>query len=410
MTRTSSSQGEFFVIDSGAWGRVTASGINSAVAYLVLASGSGRNNTSTSWSTHAVMKYAGVGWERAKASIATLVAKGFVQYAEGHTTERPRYRLTDSSKASATDGDLMMKLHPNDRSLLVKLTKGWQPQNKTSHRRAERLLELGILRREAGGAYVRVTAPTVESSAEPIWLPNTIVTGTSAGEETPTSRLRSAGCIWTLRLFIDLYRAQNLRDDGGIDHRLLRQIFERRLIGQQGAYTMWGFKPGDLQLSLTGPLQPQRDRVDGKPEVEHPIWGSLGLLRGMGLLSFVPHIFDNDGDAAEPIHAYGVGGSAEAPEEWKIGLAAAAAALAMALPKKVEEAEKEGFEYFCPVLKTKPSAQMIGVARLAYRPHTRRTTSWFAQLLEGAPAWIEHYRALKDMGDRVLWERVKCRA
>jgi hypothetical protein len=125
----------------------------------------------------------------------------------------------------------------------------------------------------------------------------------------------------------------------------------------------------------------------------------------MGLLSFVPHIFENDTDTAEPIHVFGVGGIAEAPREQEIGEAADLAARAMALPSKLAEAEENGFEHFCPILKTKPTAQMIGVARLTYRPHTRRTAEWFAELNRAAQGWIETFDRLAEKGEKASYQR-----
>ena len=61
---------------------------------------------------------------------------------------------------------------------------------------------------------------------------------------------------------------------------------------------------------------------------------------------------------------------------------------------KLKEAEDEGFEYFCPVLKTLPSTQMIGVARLTYRPHTRRTKGGSGELELKGRGWIEAYEKL----------------
>ena len=46
------------------------------------------------------------------------------------------------------------------------------------------------------------------------------------------------------------------------------------------------------------------------------------------------------------------------------------------------------FEHFCPVLRTLPNVRMIGIARLLYRPRTRRTAAWFGQLHEDGRDWI----------------------
>jgi hypothetical protein len=132
------------------------------------------------------------------------------------------------------------------------------------------------------------------------------------------------------------------------------------------------------------------------PNVEgrHPVWASIGLLENMGLLSFIPHLFENDSPDAEIHHPYGIGTKGEDPIETEIGEAAEAAARAMCPEWIIENAENEGFEYFCPVSRTMPNIEMIGVARLLYRPHTSRTAAWYAQLQQFGTTWIDRYQEL----------------
>src|SRR6266542_70287 len=121
--------GEFFAIDSRIWAKVTARGLNEAAAYLVLACGTGHGNRSTSWSTKAVMGYAGIGWERAKTAIESLRAGGFLRRAESHTEARPRYELATyrelvehmSAKNPPAEPDYY------ERELLADLRAGKQP-------------------------------------------------------------------------------------------------------------------------------------------------------------------------------------------------------------------------------------------------------------------------------------------
>jgi hypothetical protein len=407
MTAVAPLKGHFFAIDSRIWAKVTAYGMNEAVAFLVLACGTGHGNRSTNWSTNAVMKYAGVGWERAKRAIERLTAGGFIRCAEGHTASKPCYELAayqELVKHEAANNP-PATLDYLEQKLLAGLRARNQPWNKTGRNRAERLCARGLLCKNAQGAYMLPESATEDSGDNFIWLPNEIVMGTSRGEESPVRRLRSAGCIWTLRLFVDLYTAQNLRDDGGISPRILREKFDRQKIGEQGAYIAWGFKPNGSTHWWTGPFAAHEIRPKAKPEDESPTWKSLRLLQDLGLLSFVPHIFENDTDTAEPIHPYGIRQTAEAPIELEIGDAADRAARAMCLPSKLDEAIEDGFQHFCPILKTKPTAQMIGVARLTYRPHTRRTAEWFAELNRTAQGWIETFDSLAAKGEKSSYQR-----
>jgi hypothetical protein len=69
------------------------------------------------------------------------------------------------------------------------------------------------------------------------------------------------------------------------------------------------------------------------------------------------------------------------------------------LPSPLATAEEDGFEHFCPVLHTRPFAQMVGVARLTYRPCTRRTEGWLAELRQAAPGWIKTFEKLAEKGE-----------
>ncbi len=52
--------GRFFAIYKDQWPKVCALGLNPAVAYLVMACGTGRDNRRTVWSVNAIEKYSGV--------------------------------------------------------------------------------------------------------------------------------------------------------------------------------------------------------------------------------------------------------------------------------------------------------------------------------------------------------------
>jgi hypothetical protein len=282
-----------------------------------------------------VSKYGGIGIERSKAAIDRLIRDGLVRCGDGHTRTKPRYEL----------------ILPNPGE-------------------------------EREGADTR------------IWLPNAVVTGTAANETPPIQRIRSAGDVWTLRLFVDLYDSHNLRDDGGISPQVLWQEFERICVAEQGVYVVWGFKLGKYRkFDWKGPFPAHAQRPQSKTK-PHPVWESVTLLEQMGLLAFVPHLFENDTPQAEMLHPYGTGRRGAEPIENEIGDAADAAARVIAA-WNLEHAEQKGFEYFCPVVRTLPKVKMIGIARLHYRPQTGRTAAWFGQLHEKGQGWIATYKKLR---------------
>lgn len=62
----------FFAVGGRQWEQVCGMGLNHAVCYLVLARGTGRDNSTTRWSAEAVFKYTGMAWRRATTVIAEI--------------------------------------------------------------------------------------------------------------------------------------------------------------------------------------------------------------------------------------------------------------------------------------------------------------------------------------------------
>ena len=389
-------KGNFFRVDRRTWSAVCGLGMNPAVAYLVLAQGTDANNRLTRWSTTSLKTYAGMTWERGRLAIEQLVESEFIRYAKDHTRARPRYQLpTWQEVLSARPA----RADDYDRKIYDDIKVGKQPRTKLERGAAERLVRLGLVQESGRREYRDLSQPDLDPSGEYIWLPNTLVTGTVEGEESPVRRLRSAGDIWTLRLLVDLYHAQNLRDDGGISPRVLREKYERKLVGQQGIFYVWGFKQTNRELYWAGPFVAHQSRhmVEVKG---HPIWENINQLCRCGLLTFVPHLWEADSAGAEVIHAYGIKGIGGEQLEIEIGEAAHQAGLRMALEAKVTRASLEGYSWFAPIKNTLPDAQLIGVARLRYRPHTQRTSEWFADLNENVPRWIQFYQALNQKAEQ----------
>ncbi len=171
------------------------------------------------------------------------------------------------------------------------------------------------------------------------------------------------------------------------------------LAGEHGIFTVWAFKPGSCTLWWKGCLEAHRNRQEDAAGNQLPFGIVSAGLSGRGLVTFVPHLWENGSDNAEVIHAYGVDGAGE-PLEWEIGRAAHQAALAMIPEFKAETAMKEGFCHFAPVKRTLPDVQMIGVARLRYRPHTSRTREWYTYLAKNGPVLAAGYREDAETAQR----------
>ena len=239
-----------------------------------------------------------------------------------------------------------------------------------------------------------MSAPTVESAADLIWLPNTLVTGTAKGEASPLKRLRSRGDIWALRLLIDLYHAQNLSADGGIGRNVLRHGYERKKYGERGHHVVWGFRAEQSWAMSHSSTKAFWDRQAAGDLEENPIWSAVGALKDMGLLTIVPHLVENTSHDCEPIHGFGWNGVGEEVER-QLGAAADDAGRYIIGEQRLYTAESvDGVDMLVPVWKTQTEVQMVGVYRLTYRPQTQLTADWLRRIHQKSSEWMEVYEKI----------------
>lgn len=339
-----SKQGDFFIIDRRTWKAICdRNDINAAAAWLLLSQGTGGNNLTTSWSVDSIKRYLGMGYPRAKDAIERLLAWRLVRHNTKHTPLKPRYDVVPYAALANRHGNS-----------------------------------------ESSG--------TEEDDTENlIWLPNSLIRGAS-GEEPPIRRLRASGDLWALRLFVDLYDAQNLRDDAGISRICIQQKYETKKFSQQGPFNILGFKPLPKAGNWSGPLEAHRDRAATNTESSDLLWRSVELLERLKLLTFVPHLMENSTHQAEIVHPLGIGAYGELPLETEIGQWAQRAAVAISTEWAIANARKSGFTILCPVMNTLPDAQLVGIGRLHYRPHTRRTSEWYRELQNRAQGYIDGFR------------------
>ena len=82
----------FFAIYKNDFYRACNLGMNAAVAYLVLSTGTDKTNKFTSWSVNAIESYTGIGRKRAQLAIQVLLHNGLIRKLNVGT-ERPRYEI-----------------------------------------------------------------------------------------------------------------------------------------------------------------------------------------------------------------------------------------------------------------------------------------------------------------------------
>jgi hypothetical protein len=112
----------FFAVDRRAWARVSSLGLNPAVAYLVLACGTGGDNRTTKWSDQAIQKYTGLSRGRTNRAMADLKGSGLVREDEGGT--RPRYYIMPAHEVPGSEGYASDKLTDAEQRVLSELKLG----------------------------------------------------------------------------------------------------------------------------------------------------------------------------------------------------------------------------------------------------------------------------------------------
>lgn len=348
-------RGGFFAVDKATWARVCPGlGLNASVAYLVLAAFSGADNETTAASVNAVEKYTGIARARAAAAIKALIDAGVVLQTQGGS--RPRYKLIPHTAPAPAP----------------KPARGRKPA-------------------------ASPPAPSAPPARAMVWLPNALVTG-AKGETAPVERVRQTGDPYILRLLVDLYYGQNLRDDGGIARSVIHRKFSRVKVGEHGPFTVWGFTEGMEFVrwgELTNPhkrekLTPEEQTAGKNPAVD--FFPRLQTLVDLGLVQWVPHLVESEDFDSEVIHPYVMNSPlGKGDMEAELGSAAYCAGSVM-LAARLRNVDP-GL-WFAPLPKHYANAAMVGIARLRYRPHTSNTARWYGQLQELGRKYLERYAYL----------------
>lgn len=364
-----SARGDFFAIDRRTWERVCRAGMNPACAYLVLACFSARDNRRTNASVQAVEKYTSISRSRSRLALEAILGKGYVQ--QTRRGLHPRYDLLP---AAELPGVISTPPRP------VRL------------------------RREAAVAFAeRLTKWEAQERAakkpDLIWLPNDLVTG-AAGETPPIARVRQTQDAMTLRLLVDLYYAQDLREDGGVSRRVTYQKFKRVRVGQSGPFIVWGFEREgawvDWQLPIAAchrreALTPAEKKDKANPGVD--FFRRQDELLSLGLVEWVPTLFEGEDLDAEMLHPYGTMGTDGLTD--RLGAAAHQAGLAL-LTENQTAWVNENALLLAPIHRHVGSVAMIGVARLRYRPRTSKTAAWLADLTDKGERLVARYGEIAD--------------
>jgi hypothetical protein len=201
-----------------------------------------------------------------------------------------------------------------------------------------------------------------------------------------------------LRLLVELYSIQNLREDGGIQRRALYRSYERMRIAECGPWTVWGFRStgtryvrwGDSVLDVHRRAPTKDERADGKNDAQD-LFARLDLLTALHLLDWRAHVFESADDSAEVVLRCGMGGS-EGIED-RLGQAADDAGFALLGEGQAVRLSEDGYR-LVPMPRHLGRVEMCDVARLRYRPRTSLTAAWYAELQSDCAEWLGRFERL----------------
>jgi hypothetical protein len=203
-------------------------------------------------------------------------------------------------------------------------------------------------------------------SEDRIWLPSSIVL--PLNKETPVVwRLREAQDVLLLRLFVELYDAQNLAADGGISRSVYYQKYSKTVCREFGSMAYLGFDAGDLHAFRHEVVRPHAEGDDWAR-----FWERMQTLRDLGLIQKAAYLFESSDPDAEYLFAV------DGPEQDEcVG----------ALSVDVVEAVVQGgsalldsHDYVIPVYKHQQAAQLYGIFRMRHRAKTALTGAWYATM------------------------------
>lgn len=221
-----------------------------------------------------------------------------------------------------------------------------------------------------------------------LWLPNSLIDGV-AMETPPIARLRQTQDVMALRLLIEFYGAQNLREDGGIAPTIFRWMYDREPLGEYGQFKVWRFFGGTLSAFHTTEILKPHFITERAGSKDYPFWRRHKVLHSLGLIEWVPYLFE--GPDGEPIHALAWSSSIE--EETTLYRASTEAAARCLTDWQDDQlAEKGGI--VVPVPRHIGEAALIGIARLRYRPRTRLTGAWWATHIDRCREFTASYDAI----------------
>ncbi|TNC63114.1 hypothetical protein [Rubellimicrobium roseum] len=215
MTEPSKKTPGFFAVDVHQLDQIRAKnlGVEEAAAYLSLMVSTDQSNIISRGGIHSVTEYTGLTRSEAKRAIQRLEQHGLVRSLE---VERKRARTV--SRYDIPIHDSRKPLAGKERLLVEAIAAGQQPEGKVELNAAQRAKEKGYIEKRSDGWHI------LEQVNEVAFIPNSFVRVSSGSS--PLARLVNNGELGPILLAVELYRLQNLMDDRGVPHEVIRGYFD----------------------------------------------------------------------------------------------------------------------------------------------------------------------------------------
>ena len=383
-------RGSFFAVDLGAFRCAAVGGLNPAIAHLIMARGSGRDNRTTQWSVHAIEQHSGLSRPNAAKAIQDLLHRGVWK-----KTRDGRHPIYQSVPGNEIPGG-PFTVAEQDTIAEIRAGKVIASRREAV---AAVLRARGFVEQTRGFKY-RLNAAAVDARSEPkaVWLPNTLIDG-AADEVAPVELLRQTRLLPALQLLIELYAEQFLPSYGGVPHELLKFEFERLKVGEHGPFVVWGFREKHQILAgralarpyFTGQIETRDNGENFDAGWNDPFLPAVKALIELGLVECIGMLLDGDDDKAEIIHPYAMHDGEAAERE--LYRAANYAASSMLTEGQINWAAANHL-HLVPVRKHIAKVTVVEIFRLKYRPHTTATAAWYAQMRQTTDEYIRRYQGL----------------
>lgn len=311
----------FFAVDKERLYKACELGINQAVSYLVLCNGTQKDNTTTSWSANAVEKYTGISRGRTKKAIISLIENKLITVIKSGT--KPRYLVKEKHTTKKLDAESV------------------------------------------------------------VWLPSSLVVGAN-GEVPPVERIRQAKEIMVLKLFFDMYKVQNLIEDGGIPKDLMHRPYERKKLCEYAQYHIYGFSSNGSSGTWNELTRPHQDESNGEL-----LWSRVQLLTDMGLIRIIPYLYDSDDNDGEPVHVID-------DDIENLAYRCSNGAVSKIITNTDSEDITSAYDISIPVPRDKPNAAVVGIYQLVYKARTSMTGKWYVEEQETKQEVIERFNELLE--------------